>query len=181
MSEMGAVGLDGRSAFSRPARAQGSSPSADGQRPRNARRSFPDPKGVALPPTAARKAGVMPGTFDPSRVGRCGGPFSGGVAPGYYIHPLRGSRMGSAEEVLGAQGAGKKVSVPFALSSSTERSNSSSFWRGAAGDEGSLQRRDSTTAEILRFAQNDSFRGDFPQPVKPRPSGPGERSRLTFL
>jgi hypothetical protein len=37
--------------------------------------------------------------------------------------------MDSAEDVLEAQGAGKRPFGPFAVTSSTETSNSSSFWR----------------------------------------------------
>ena len=71
------------------ARAQDSS---RGQRPRKSRRSCPDPEGVALPSTAGLKTGVTPPGFDPFRVGSGWGTFSGGVAPGYCIDPLRGSR-----------------------------------------------------------------------------------------
>jgi len=50
----------------------------------------PDPEGVVLLRAGGRKSGMMPPGFDPFRVGPCGGTFSGGVAPGYCIHPLRG-------------------------------------------------------------------------------------------
>ena len=52
----------------------------------------PDPEGVALRWAAGRKTGLMSPGFDPFRVGAGWGRFSGGVAPGYSIDPLRGSR-----------------------------------------------------------------------------------------
>jgi hypothetical protein len=58
-----------------------------------------------------------------------GGAFSGGVAPGYSLDPLRGSRMDGAEDLLGAQKAGKTPSGPLGRNCSTEKSKSSSFWR----------------------------------------------------
>jgi len=74
---------------------------------------------------------VTPPGSDPSADGSdlVGGAFSGGVAPGYSIDPLRGSRLDSTEDVRGAQKAGKKLSGPLGLNCSTERSNSSTFWR----------------------------------------------------
>jgi hypothetical protein len=74
--------------------------------------------------------------------------------------------MDSAEDVLGAQKAGKSSCHPYGLTCSTETSNSSSFWgarRFLVGEEslrllfaasGDLQ-----TAEMLRFAQHDSAAG----------------------
>jgi hypothetical protein len=40
-----------------------------------------------------------------------GGAFSGGVAPGYCIDPLRGSRMDSGEDVLGDKNQVKRLLV----------------------------------------------------------------------
>jgi len=39
---------------------------------------------------------MTPSAFDPFRVGPRGGVFSGGVAPGYSIDPLRGLSIGSS-------------------------------------------------------------------------------------
>jgi len=99
-----------------------------------------------------------------------GGGFSGGVAPGYCIDPLRGSRMDRAGDVLGAQKAGKTPSGPLGLNCSTETSNSSSFGRRAAGDEESrisLRMRRARSFATLRMTAEKGF----PQPVKASPSG----------
>jgi hypothetical protein len=84
---------------------------------------FPDPERVALPWAAGHKTGATPPGFDPFRVGPRWGAISGGVAPGYYIDPLRGSGMGSAEDMLGAQKEGKTGSDRLGLNCSTETSN----------------------------------------------------------
>ena len=83
-----------------------------GQRPRNARRSIPDPGGVVFPWAACRKMGVTSPEIDPASAGSdlVGGASSGGVAPGYCMDPLRGSGMDRSEGVLGAQKAGKAPS-----------------------------------------------------------------------
>ena len=75
-----------------------------GQRPRNARRSIPDPGGVVFPWAAGRKIGVTSPEIDPAPAGSdlVGGASSGGVAPGYSMDPLRGSRTDRSEGVLGA-------------------------------------------------------------------------------
>jgi hypothetical protein len=74
-----------------------------GQRPRKAPRSFPDPGGVVLPWAVGRKTAVTSPAFDPAPAGSdlVGDAFSGGVAPGYCMDPLRGSRMDRSEDVLG--------------------------------------------------------------------------------
>ncbi|MGB7590007.1 MAG: hypothetical protein WBO19_02045, partial [Terriglobia bacterium] len=78
----------------------------------NARRSIPDPGGVVFPWAAGRKIGVTSPEIDPAPAGSdlVGGASSGGVAPGYCMDPLRGSRMDRSEGVLGAQKAGKAPS-----------------------------------------------------------------------
>jgi hypothetical protein len=65
----------------------------------------PDPEGVAPFWAGGRRIGVRPPGFDPFRVAVLGGAHSGGVAPGYCIDPLRGSWIGSAEDVLGVHKA----------------------------------------------------------------------------
>ena len=114
--------------FSCPARAQDSS---RGQRPRNAPRSCPDPEGVVLPPAGGPRPALRHADSTLSGSDLLGDAFSGGVAPGYCIDPLRGSRMDSAEGVPRAQEAGKRPCDTIGLICSTETSNASSFWRGA--------------------------------------------------
>jgi hypothetical protein len=77
-----------------------------------------------------------------------GGAISGGVAPGYLIDPLRGSRVDSAEDILGVQKVGKKPSGPPGLTFSKETSNSSSFWR--ACDDTGVERPRSTLRRYSR-------------------------------
>ena len=72
---------------------------------------------------------MTPPEFDPFRVGLVEGTYSGGVAPGYYIDPLRGSRMDSAGDLLGARKAGRRPPDPLGLSCSAETSNASSLGR----------------------------------------------------
>ena len=61
---------------------------------------------------------MTPSGFDPFRVDLVGDTLSGGAAPGYSIDPLRGSRVDSAEDILGVQKAGKKASGPWVAQTS---------------------------------------------------------------
>ena len=108
---------------------QGHKMVAGGNAPGKGHARSPDPGGVVFPWAVGRKTGVTSRAFDPFRVGPCRGAFSGGVAPGYCMDPLRGSRMDRSEDVLGAPKASKTPSGPLGLSYSIETSNSSSFWR----------------------------------------------------
>jgi hypothetical protein len=153
--------------FSCPARAQDS---RRGQRPRNTPRSFPDPGGVVFPWAAEGKSGVTPTGFDPFRVGPCWGRVSGGVAPGYSIDPLRGSRVDSAEDVLGRKKAGKTPSGPLGLNCSTETSSSSSFWRAQRSEAKNLA-LDFTTDK----QQGEMLRGVYPE-LSERTQHDSERS-----
>jgi hypothetical protein len=87
--------------------------------------------------------------------------------------------MDSAEDVLGALKAGKTPSRPLGLNCSTETSNSSSFWRGAAGgpehSEGRISYcHENAQSEILRFAQNDTRDALFRSLLTRASSGPKE-------
>ena len=93
-----------------PARAQFSS---RGQRPRNSRRMIADPEGVALP------LPHNPSLSGHHRDSTLSGSehfvvaLSGGVAPGYSMYPLRGSKMDSAEIVFGGA-KGSRNNIPSA-------------------------------------------------------------------
>ena len=81
--------------FQRPARAQYSS---RGKRPRKARPIAPTLKGSHIPRMWHAKHARCHPSSTPSGSNLVGGMFSGGVAPGYYIYPLRGSRTNSPGE-----------------------------------------------------------------------------------
>ena len=104
---------------------------AGGNAPGMRRVSAPTLKGSYYP-ARGPKTGVTPRRFDPAPAGSdlLGDAFPGGVAPGYCIDPLRGSRMDSAEDVPRAQKVGKRPCDTIGLICSTETSNASSFWGG---------------------------------------------------
>ena len=63
---------------------------AGGNAPGKLVRKPTDPGGVAEARAKALCLVAISFLFDPFRVGHDESPFSGGVAPGYFINPLRG-------------------------------------------------------------------------------------------